>query len=293
MKRTDENRYPQSAELFKFCKEALNIKHNFEVKVIDQHVGAILGFDPADCSHWKKGKKNIKSLDTVKAIAQHLDADERDILDIISGRKNLEEALEEYKGFGQTSLSARQIDELKREYFRNTTRYQTNFGINSFEEFVDTKFAVTVATAEELLLRARVNSLPVMLPEITEIIDSGLVIQASDSTDSPLVQVTHADGQTCVNYRSGDMKPFLRFLLAREIGRHVLLGNSYLPEQAPIIDVRLNIFAIALLMPSSLLQTALRHTVPSSDTVDQLATLFWIPRSIVASRLRDFIVQQN
>ena len=79
MKRTDENRYPQSAELFKFCKEALNIKHNFEVKVIDQHVGAILGFDPADCSHWKKGKKNIKSLDTVKAIAQHLDADERDV----------------------------------------------------------------------------------------------------------------------------------------------------------------------------------------------------------------------
>ena len=59
MKKSAENRYPHSAELFRFCKEALNIKHNFEVKVIDQHVGAILGYDPADCSHWKKGKKNM------------------------------------------------------------------------------------------------------------------------------------------------------------------------------------------------------------------------------------------
>jgi Zn-dependent peptidase ImmA (M78 family) len=87
------------------------------------------------------------------------------------------------------------------------------------------------------------------------------------------------------------MKPFLRFLLAREIGRHVLIGNTYLPEQTPIIDVRLNIFATALLMPAPLLQTALRHADPSCNLVDQLATLFWLPRSIVASQLRDFIVQ--
>jgi len=57
MKKADENRYPHSADLFRFCKEALNIKHNFEVKVIDQHVGAMLGYDPADCSHWKKAKR--------------------------------------------------------------------------------------------------------------------------------------------------------------------------------------------------------------------------------------------
>lgn len=293
MKRTDENRYPQSAELFKYCKEALNIKHNFEVKVIDQHVGAILGFDPADCSHWKKGKKNIKALDTVKAIAQHLDTDERNILDIIAGRKNLEEALEEYKGFGQTALSLRQIDELKRDYFRNTSRYQTGFGINSFEEFIDTKQSATVAAAEELLLRARVNSLPVMLPELNEVIDSGLVIEASDNPDSPMIQVSHTDSRTTVTYRPGEMKPFLRFLLAREIGRHTLIGNSYLPEQRPIVDIRLNIFASALLMPTPLLQTALRHTDPSSDLVEQLSALFWLPRSIVASQLRDFIVQGN
>lgn len=291
MKRTDENRYPQSAELFKFCKEALNIKHNFAVKVIDQHVGAILGFDPADCSHWKKGKKNIKALDTVKAIAQHLDADERDILDIISGRKNLEEALEEYKGFGQTTLSLRQLDELKREYFRNTARYQS-FGIHSFDEFTDTKRSATQAAAEELLLRARVSSLPVMLPEVTEILDTSLVIQASDSPDSALISVEQVEGRTIITYRAGDMKPYLRFLIAREIGRHVLMLDSQLSEeQSQITDLRLNIFASALLMPSSLVQSALRHTDPSCDLIDQLAVLFWLPRSIVAAQLKDFIVQ--
>ena len=55
-----ELKYPNSANLFHFCKSVLDIKFG-SVRVIDQDVGQILDFDPADCSHWKKGKKNIKS----------------------------------------------------------------------------------------------------------------------------------------------------------------------------------------------------------------------------------------
>jgi len=291
MKRTDENRYPQSAELFKFCKEALNIKHAFEVKVIDQHVGAILGFDPADCSHWKKGKKNIKSLETVKAIAQHLDADEREILDIIAGRSDLEEALQEYRGYGQSGLTAKQFDDLKREYFRNTARFQSALGVQSFEQLVDLQRNFTEARAEELLLRARVNSLPVMLPEIIEVLDGSVLIKAGEADQTPVVRVEYRDGQCVITHRAGSMKPFLRFLIAREIGRHLLVGNQTLPEMAHVIDVRLNIFASALLMPSALLQGALRYSDSTSDLIDQLAVLFWLPRSIVTARVRDFIVR--
>ncbi|MEY4066773.1 MAG: hypothetical protein RIR26_2981 [Pseudomonadota bacterium] len=291
MKRTDENRYPQSAELFKFCKEALNIKHSFEVKVIDQHVGAILGFDPADCSHWKRGKKNIRSLETVKAIAQHLDVDERDIFDIISGRCDVEEALQEYRGFGQTSLNQKQLDELKRDYFRNTSRFQSALGVQSFEELVEVNRNQIEARAEELLLRARVNALPVMLPEIVEVLDESVVVQEGDVSGSPALKVENRNNQTIITHRSGDMKPFLRFLIAREIGRHVLMGEHNFPELTPVIDVRLNIFAGALLMPSALIQTALRHTDASCDLVEHLAVLFWLPRTVVANRLRDFIVR--
>lgn len=293
MKKTDENRYPQSAELFKFCKEALNIKHAFEVKVIDQHVGAILGFDPADCSHWKKGKKNIKSLDTVKAIAQHLDLAERDVLDIIAGRADVEESLQEYKGYGQASLNSKQIDDLKREYFKNTSRFQSALGVQSFEELIDLKRSATIAYAEELLLRARVATPPVMIPEVLEILDDGLrMIEGSENQTTP-VMVETAHGVTTLTYRGGVMKPYLRFLIAREIGRHLLIGNQSLPELQQLVDARLNIFASALLMPSPLIQAALRHADPTCDLVEQLSVLFWVPRSIVSCRLRDFIVSQN
>lgn len=293
MKRTDENRYPQSAELFKFCKEALNIKHAFEVKVIDQHVGAILGFDPADCSHWKKGKKNIRSLDTVKAIAQHLDVAEKEVLDIIAGRADVEESLYEYKGYGQSVLSAKQIDDLKREYFKNTGRFQALLNVQSFDELVDLKREKTIAVAEELLLRARVNALPVMVPEILEVVGNGFRIIEGSNHQTTALNVDVADGLTTVSYRAGAMKPFLRFLLAREIGRHLLVGGQSLPELQPIVDIRINIFASALLMPSALLQAALRHADPSCDIVEQLAVLFWVPRSVVSARLKDFIVSQN
>ncbi|NBX16945.1 MAG: hypothetical protein EBR09_06220 [Proteobacteria bacterium] len=294
MKRTDENRYPQSAELFRFCKEALNIKHAFEVKVIDQHVGAILGFDPADCSHWKKGKKNIKSLDTVKAIAQHLDLSERDVLDIVAGRSDVEESIHEYKGYGQSSLTPKQIDDIKRDYFKNSSRYQTALGVQSFEELIDLKRGKTIAAAEELLLRANVQALPVMIPEITEIISAGFkVAEGPSEQKTALLTNTDDSGCTTVTCRGGDMKPFLRFLIAREIGRHILIGKQNFAEIQALVDIRLNIFASALLMPSYLLQSALRHADPTCDLVEQMSTLFWVPRSVVSNRLKDFIAAQN
>ena len=294
MKRTDENRYPQSAELFRFCKEALNIKHSFEVKVIDQHVGALLGFDPADCSHWKKGKKNIKSLDTVKAIAQHLDLSEKDVLDIVAGRSDVEESIHEYKGYGQSALTPKQIDDIKRDYFKNSARFQTALGIQSFDELIDLKREKTISVAEDLLLRAQVNALPVMIPEVVEVLGTSLkVVEGPLDQKNSLNATCDETGCTTLTYRGGDMKPFLRFLIAREIGRHILIGKQNLSEIQALVDIRLNIFASALLMPSHLLQSALRHADPTCDLVEQMSVLFWVPRSVVSTRLRDVIVSQS
>ena len=119
MKKTEENRYPHSATLFRFCKQALELRYEGNVKVIDQDVGAILGYDPADCSHWKKGKKNIRALSTLRSIADHLSVDERLLIDIASGRMGLEEALFEYRGYGSFMLQGKSLDSLKKEFFRN------------------------------------------------------------------------------------------------------------------------------------------------------------------------------
>ena len=80
-----ELKYPNSANLFHFCKSVLDIKFG-SVRVIDQDVGQILDFDPADCSHWKRVRRNIKSYAAAKSIAGHLRVDEALIFNILSGR---------------------------------------------------------------------------------------------------------------------------------------------------------------------------------------------------------------
>ena len=134
MKKTVENRYPNAATLFRFCKQALELRYEGNVKVIDQDVGAILGYDPADCSHWKKGKKNIRALSTLRTIADHLHVDERLLIDITAGKIELEEAIFEYKGYGKFMLRGMLLENLKKEYFKNPNKWQKGTSLKSFEE---------------------------------------------------------------------------------------------------------------------------------------------------------------
>ena len=81
MRKSQDIKYPNSARLFSFCKRVLDAKFS-HARVIDQDVGEILGFDPADCSHWKKGRKQISSVGALASIAQHLGVDERLVIDV-------------------------------------------------------------------------------------------------------------------------------------------------------------------------------------------------------------------
>ena len=106
MKKETEIKYPHSANLFQFCRRVLD--HKFGgIRVIDQDVGQILGFDPADCSHWKKGKKNIRSIQAMKSIADHLGVDEKLVVDVASGEIGDEEAFYEYTGYGAFDIDGR------------------------------------------------------------------------------------------------------------------------------------------------------------------------------------------
>ena len=345
MKKSAENRYPHSAELFRFCKEALNIKHNFEVKVIDQHVGAILGYDPADCSHWKKGKKNIKSLQTVNAIASHLEIDARFVTDIISGKSDLEESLQEFRGYGPFAISGRYHDEVKREFFRNPGKYQSIGESRSFEQVIDLYRDESLRVTRQILAAADVQSCPVMIPEIAPVLFPRLVFQeVSDSEPClfdgrPCVATTlgtGADETTTIRCRRGEMKPHVRTLLAREVARAFLLGagsngtlggfgtagaagkvgsisnpfpaaSSHSATAAnsstgvslsetdadELLCARINLFAGLLLIPGDLLQKAARQISPSRDVVGQLAEIFWVGRTVMNARLKDFFEHGN
>lgn len=295
MKKTEENRYPNSAELFKFCKEALNIKHNFEVKVIDQHVGSILSYDPADCSHWKKGKKNIKALQSINMIANQLEVDSNFVTDIVSGKIDLEESVQEYKGFGTANLSTKVYEELKREYFRNPARYNdpSTSETRTFEQVVDVQRALSLAVTQSLLNKCQVKTPPVMLPELLEALPN-VRFEAAALSDHKLVEtLTDESGTTIIRYRAGDMKPHVRYQLAREIGRVALKEKLFEIDGNDIVDTRLNVFASLLLVPGDILQIAAAQIDHTRDLIEQLAALFWVSRSVMNERLKDYFTHGN
>lgn len=291
MKKSDENRYPHSADLFKFCKEALNIKLNFEVKVIDQHVGAILGYDPADCSHWKRGKKNIKSLQTIHTIASHLDADPRLVSDIVSGKIDLEESLQEYTGYGPFSLSARYCEEVKREYFRNPGKYTSNGQLQNLDQILDTQRNVARTLANEILAEADVQSCPVFIPELAAALPNVLLTEIEFG--SGLVSSSVEENISTISFRQGPMRPHVRFLIAREIGRAFLFSKSVIADNDELTCVKLNHFASLLLIPGHLLQKAFHQIDQTRDPIDQLSEIFWVSRSIMNIRLIDFVSHGN
>jgi hypothetical protein len=272
MKRSEENRYAHSATLFHFCKEALNIKHNFEVKIIDQHVGAILGFDPADCSHWKRGKKNIHSIHTINTIAEHLEIDPRIVNDIVSGQATLEESLQEFRGYGhfwqeiQESTPVSESAHLNREHIQNLV--------------------------SQVLEAADIRSCPVMIPELLGALQNVVLLNETPESGA-LVETTLTDKVYTIRTRKGDVRAHIRFLVAREIGRILLCPTLESEESSVVVDARLNTFAMLLLMPTSLLQMAARDADNTTDLVQQLSQFFWLGRSLVNARLKDFFAHGN
>src|SRR4051812_41725785 len=129
-------KYPYSASLFRFCRRVLD--HKFGgIRVIDQDVGQILGFDPADCSHWKKGKKNIRSIQAVKSIADQLGVDERLIVDIASGEIDDAEAFQEHTGYGAFDIDAKIFEAAKKDFYRRNAGSWSKDLDNAFRGFFD------------------------------------------------------------------------------------------------------------------------------------------------------------
>jgi hypothetical protein len=295
MKKVEANRYPHSATLFKFCKEALEIRYDGNVKVIDQDVGAILGYDPADCSHWKKGKKNIRSLSTLRSIADHLNVDEGLLIDITSGKVSLDEAVFEFRGYGDFSLQGKPLENLKKEYFKNPGRWQTPSGqVPVFEELFDIQRAVVVKFAAELIHAGGFTEAPLYIPEIFRMFPALTMQVKADQAEISLVrhEGEGKDLKTILSCRESDTRPYIRFLAAKVLFKHLVMSRhtaapSMQDIPAEILDIRSNIFAGALLVPGDMLRREVDRMDTSFDLIRQLADSFWVSRALINQRLRD------
>jgi hypothetical protein len=296
MKKIEANRYPHSATLFRFCKEALEIRYEGNVKVIDQDVGAILGYDPADCSHWKKGKKNIRALSTLRTIADHLNVDERLLIDIAAGRVDLDEAVFEFKGYGDTNLLGRHLENLKKEFFKNPTRWQTEGGKTSFEELFSIDRKAVAQVVEGILAAGNFTEAPIYLPEVVKLYPN-IQLVVDETMSSALETVKEGEGTalvTTIKTRTNEVRPYLRFLVAKEIFKHLVRSSNPLTarfQNVPdeVLEIQANVFAAMLLIPGKMLRSEVERIDSSMDIVTQLAETFWVSKPLMNQRLRDYM----
>jgi hypothetical protein len=301
VKKVAEVKYPNSASLFQFCRRVLD--HKFGgIRVIDQDVGQILGFDPADCSHWKKGKKNIRSIQAMKSIAEHLGVDEKLVVDVASGDLDDTEAFYEYSGYGAFAIDGKIFEAAKKDFYRRNAATWTKDKENEFKEFFSANEAAIDRVVTEIHARINFLEAPLYLPEIVAAYtDLNLIgIEPNDSSTkaneaaAPL-NVKRQGGTTAISYLAGsEMRPYMRYRIAKAMAAHFLDGAEFKRDPDTefgqhLTDVQSNLFAAKLLAPAGLIKKEMTQINVAKDVVAQLAEIFWVSKTFMNRRLKDIL----
>lgn len=299
MKKVQENKYPNSAKLFRFCKEALEARYEGNVKVIDQDVGAILGYDPADCSHWKKGKKNIRALATLRSLADHLKIDERILIEIASGKIDLEEAMFEFKGYGEFSLSSQKLESLKKDFFRNPGKWLHSGEANTakFEKLFKVNRELVVEVANKIISKGNFAESPIYIPEVFSLFENCRLQKNELMSDYFHTNLNVSEGtpSLTIEFKTQEVKPLIRFIAAKELYRflvkthHVLAADIDKETPDEILDIQSNLFASALLIPGDILKKEVLRVNHITDVIVQLSNQFWVSKALLNKRLQDYL----
>ncbi|MBM3382437.1 MAG: hypothetical protein FJY29_08360 [Betaproteobacteria bacterium] len=268
-KASESQRFPQSAVLFKFCLRVLEVRKP-DAKVHDQDVGNILDYNPSDTSHWKRGKKAVRSIFALEALSRELDVDIELIEDIASGAIDFDEA---WFDFTESEEESRQS--------------KVQGGV-SFSKSRRDRQLVMEEIANTLNSRAGVNSVPVFLPELMTSLPFIQLVQA-DVTDRLARSNRIKPGQYVIRYRKGDLTSHIRCAISREVARIILLSEREQfmlpPRSEDSLPTEIIDLANALLVPSDLLKAELTKVPARANMVQYLANLFWVPKVVVRSRL--------
>lgn len=298
MKNIRQDKYPHSATLFRFCKKALEMRYAGNVKVIDQDVGSILGYDPADCSHWKKGKKNIKTLSILKNIADHLNIDERLLIGITTGNVRLDEALFEYEGYGDFSFSDNHLENLKKDYFKSPDKWPqgwTGEG-KSFEEIFKINKLSLTKLANSILEKIDSNTASISVKEIYDLFESSTL--AFLESDDASYRVDHSQSESKKKLlfftMPSSQPPFMKFLALKELYKHLCLTKhpsvkEHCDFPAEVLEIESNILAGLILIPEKELKKSMSELDISKDLIKQLAGKFKVSLALMNKRLGYFL----
>lgn len=269
---TTDKYFVQSSLLFKFCHEVL-LMRNKNSKPHDQELGNILNYNASDTSHWKRGKKSVKSIYALEALSKHLEIDFEILQDISDGTLDFEEALFEFH---------------ESENYKNFLASQTSA---LAEELAERKDAIG-KLVQKIHQKANVETCPVFIPELfkqfpfIEIVARGI--------NDKLARATRVrTGQYAIHCRKGEMQPHTRIAIVRELARILLLSERENLELPPRNDV-FSLFEIhelsnSLLVPTNLLREEFIKVSLKKNVIQMIANAFWVPKSVIRMRLSNII----
>ena len=301
-KKASDAKYPHSASLFQFCRLVLD--HKFGgIRVIDQDVGQILGFDPADCSHWKKGKKNIRSIQAMKSIAEHLGVDERLIVDVAAGEQDEHEAFFEFTGYGSFEVDQKVLETARKDFYRKNASTWTRDKEMEFKGLFDPNEVWIDNVVKEIHAKINFGEAPLYLPEVAAHYPNIklLATEATETlTEARPVQAIDSPGGVEVRYLAGlEMRPYVRYRIARAMAPAFLTGDQNPSRQdlgefaQHVIEIQRNLFAAKLLVPANLLRKEMANINVGKDIVVQLAETFWVSKTLMNRRLKEILERQS
>ncbi|MBC7658200.1 MAG: hypothetical protein H7249_00675 [Chitinophagaceae bacterium] len=274
MKRSGAVKFPHSVQLFKFCQKVM--MHQKGVKVRDQEVGSILNFNPSDCSHWKRGEKNVRSVFALAKLAEALSVETSLIHDITSGSADLDEAFFEYQ-------EARSYRALKGQ-----SQSATPDTIQVVRERV-------LGFVNQVQQEADFQTPPLYLPEVMRSF-AFITTQPVEMLDKLSRILRVKAGQYCIQYKKGELKAQTRMSMVKDLARIVFEGErDRFPEfGAPTPGLSIyeqQIFVANLLLPRGLLLAELMKMDSRKNVIAELATIFWVPKSLVSFQLQELVTE--
>lgn len=274
-------RFPESAALFLFCREMLAMRHG-TTRILDQDIGGLLHLDPADSSHWKKGKKHIRSVQAIEAIASQLKCDPALVAAVATGEMDEAEAVLEARGHGAFEVNQAFLE----TFFREMQRQHSSQWSRDRERIIIAASVIDKPAIAKIVatIHGRIGCFeaPVFMPEISKLF--------------PVVAFENIPA-------ARTMRPYYRFEMARQVGRFVLAGASqYQPQgrgslPSSVLDhvrqVEENMFAMELLAPFQMVRAEMIRADVKLNFVNQLADVFWLSRSIMNRRIKDVLLASS
>ena len=245
-------------------------------RVNDQEIGGILEFNPSDCSHWKRGEKNVRSVFSLAKLADTLKVESSLIHDLASGGAVLDEAFFEY--IESNSLNA-VVEKAKA----------------AGTEALDAARVRIEAFVNQLHGQCQFTTPPLYLPEVLRFF-SFIQMQPIDMIDRLSRVLRTKPGQYVINYRKGDLKAQTRMSVLKDLSRIVFEAErSRFPELGPLqeslVAFEQLIFIVNLLAPKTMLREEMTRLDIRRNMVSELSALFWVPKSLICFQIQETVRQ--